>query len=48
MKQQPTIRPELMKKFREVQEIKKLPLADQLDRLIYGDDLLKELKKRDK
>lgn len=36
MKQQPTIRPELMKKARELEETKKLPLAEQLSRAIYG------------
>jgi len=34
----PAISPELKKKFREVQKLKKLPLADQFDRLIYGSE----------
>lgn len=36
MEQQPTIRPELMKKFREMEEAKKLPLGEQFSRAVYG------------
>lgn len=36
MERQPTIRPELMERLRELEETKKLPLAEQFSRAVYG------------